>query len=117
MGHGDSRRKLSKKESEFGFKIIEFVVSVGYAGRDPNKQPNLSSKGRIWPGIGHSKYDICIPSKTSTGIYSYIQERRNGWADLHREKKKKQQNKKEINEIKNIQQKDIKLIIKMCTDY
>lgn len=34
-----------------------------------------------------------------------------------REEKKKQQNKKEINKIKNIQQKDIKLIIKMCTDY
>lgn len=85
--HGDFRRKLGKKESGFGFKVVVFAVSVGYAGRGPNKQSNLSSKGRVWPGRGHSRYDICIPSRTSTGVYSYTQERRNGWADLHREKK------------------------------
>lgn len=62
LGHSDSRRKLGKKESEFGFKV---VVSVGYSGRDPNKQS--SSKRRVWPGRGHSRYDIRIPSRTSTG--------------------------------------------------
>lgn len=45
--YGDSRRMFWKKYSEFGFEIIGFEVSVGSAGKDPNKQPKigvLSSK-------------------------------------------------------------------------
>lgn len=57
-----------------------------------------------------------LPEPAQEYALTYRKEEMGGQTFTER-RKNKQQNKKEINKIKNIQQKDIKLIIKMCTDY